>query len=202
MGEPGHPAGIAALILEINSADGHRSTVFDLDLGLHMLGIDCGARGGFRAHAVFGDVDTQHDMVIRRDVRNHFEFQRGTTKLHGGHAPIDFRLIRQFGALLDQGAHPVGRHHTRAGNNPPMPLRFQGAQLEHQFPAIAGAKECGAQGGRRITPNAAGGQIVNRARGVALYAARRRRGGGGVAARQRQTRAEIAAETFIGFDNP
>ena len=69
---------------------------------------------------------------MRRDLRLDLQFQRGAAKLDARHAIADFRLIRQFRALLDHRLHAIRRDHARTRHDLAAALVFQRAQLDVQ----------------------------------------------------------------------
>src|SRR5260363_239030 len=98
LSEPRYARHIHALILHKNPSDGDRAAVFNLHLSLHMFRVDGRAGNGLRTDAILGDIDIQHHMTVRRDIRRNFQFQSSAPELHARYARTDFSLIRQFSA--------------------------------------------------------------------------------------------------------
>ena len=81
------------------------------------IGIDGIARRGNLTHAVFGNVQFQHHRPFRCNLRDHFQLQIGFAKRNRGSAVAVAHLIRQLGALLNQGFGLIGRNDPRAGHH-------------------------------------------------------------------------------------
>ena len=82
-----------------------------------MLGVDGKTLGGDAAHAVLVDVQVQDDAALGGDLRRDLELEIGLAKSHRGGAARGFLLIRQLGALLDQGLDLVGGDDAGAGDD-------------------------------------------------------------------------------------
>nr|GEU28520.1 hypothetical protein [Tanacetum cinerariifolium] len=166
-----HLAGGIALGLLIDAAQHHRTAVFHHDLGLDVLGVDGKAGPGFLAHAVLVDIDVDHHVAVRRDLRRDFQPQVGLAELDRRGAAAGGHLVRQLDALLDQRHRLVGRDHARAGDDLAGAVRFQRGQLQVQE-TVGGRREQADGQAAGVDAVDAGGRQVDEL-GVVVAAGRR-----------------------------
>src|SRR5258706_11947690 len=68
---------LVVLGLRVNAADDDRAAVLHQYVGRDLLGIDRGAGRSHCPHAVLVNVQIHDDVIVRRNLRLHFERQRG-----------------------------------------------------------------------------------------------------------------------------
>ena len=157
-----------------------------------MFGVDGITGGGERANTVAVDVHIEHQRPFGRDVGGDLQLEVGLAKLDGceGAAPAGGgRLVRQLGALLDQGLGLVGSDHPRARDHLAPALRLQRRQLQ-----IDEAVGRGTEQGHRHTGGRHQRLSGRTGRQGHLVAADRPRTGGGVGRAQLPERCGLAVE--------